>query len=149
MAEIKDATGAPTPVKLHTGEVVIASPLSQRDLITIVKKIRATRLKESIEAIPRDLPENLFKDLYREAVREANHIDIEEAMNNSLDMADVEIVTTIITLSLRKNQPNFTSGKIDEIIDNNNDLNAIMNAINSSEEVVTDETSAVEDDKKK
>lgn len=126
-----DVTAAKVPVRLKNGDIVIVSPFTNRDLMTIFKFIQKCYLAKMVEAIPKDVSAEQYKAAYSEALRISKDFTIEKIGELIAELADIDIVSLVIRLAIQKDSNGDVSKKVDGIIDNQEDFNAVMSAINS------------------
>lgn len=123
-----DVVAAETPVRLHNGEIVIVAPYSNRDMLTVFKIIQKKKLAALVEAIPKDLDAKLYKSAYAEAVEISKNFNI-TSIDDLLSFTDYEVFSTIIMLAIRKNYKGDVGKKADEILDCQEDFEALIAAI--------------------
>ena len=138
-----DVTAAGVPVTLSNGEIVIITPYSQRDMMTVLKLIQRKNLNTLIAAIPKDLPTGLYRAAYAEAIKISKEFDINSIGANLAEMADEEILQTMIMLAIQKTYKGDASKKALSIMDNQDDFTRVMNAVNGQGEDTADETEDV------
>lgn len=127
-----DVTAAKIPVKLSNGDIVIVSPYSNRDLLSVFKMVQRKYLAQMVEAIPHNLPPEQYRAAYAEALAESKGFSIEQVGKLIGELADVEIVHTMILMAIQKDYKGNAAKVVDAIIDNQDDFNAVMTAINNS-----------------
>ena len=137
-----DVTGAGVPVKLSSGEHVIVTPYNNRDTMTVLKLMQKKNLENLVSAIPKDLPKDLYKAAYSEAIKISKEFDINNT-NALQEMADEEILQTMVRLAIQKTYKGDADKKALEVMENIDDLTAIMNVINGQGEDAADETEDV------
>ena len=125
-----DVTAAGVPVRLSNEELIIVSPLSNRDLISIFKLIQKKNLESLVAAIPKDLPTALYRAAYAEAIKLSKEFDIDNIGKALQEMMDEDIIQTMLLLAIQKNYKGDASKKALEIMDNQDDLNSVRGAIN-------------------
>jgi len=134
-----DVTAAGVPVKLSSGEMVIITPYSQRDVMTVLKMIQQKKLATLIAAIPKDLPTELYRAAYAEAIKISQEFDINQIGKNLADMADEEILQTMLMLTLQKTYKGDAGKKALQIMDNQQDFEKVMIAANGQGKDLTKE----------
>lgn len=131
---MNDATAAPVPVRLNSGEMVLVSPLTQRGVVSLLKAVKKSKLDEAIAAIPRDLDKELYKELFRDAIQQANNITIDTIDKK---LADIDVLETTLRFILRDSK--LTEEQMFNILNSQNDTNAVLNAAtNQQTECVED-----------
>ena len=125
-----DVTAAGVPVRLSNGELIIVSPLSNRDLISLFKLVQKKNLESLVAAIPKDLPTVLYRAAYAEAIKLSKEFDIDNIGKALQEMMDEDIIQTMLLLAIQKNYKGDASKKALEIMDNQDDINSVMGAIN-------------------
>ncbi len=123
-----DVVAEETPVRLHNGEIVIVAPYSNRDMLTVFKTFQKKKLATLVEAIPKDLDAKLYKAAYAEAVEISKNFDISN-FEEMLSFADYEVFSTVIMLAIGKNYKGDVGKKADEILDCQEDFEALIEAI--------------------
>lgn len=124
-----DVTAAGIPVKLSSGEIVIVTPYNNRDMMSVLKLIQKKNLENLVAAIPKDLPTALYRASYAEAIKLSKEFDINNK-NVLQEMADEEILQFMLTLAIQKTYKGDASKKALEIMDNVEDFNNVMTAVN-------------------
>lgn len=121
----------PTPVLLHDGRCVVASPLTEADLMGFLKHVQQERLTMFLRAIPRELPDKERQKMARIAMKEASHFEFTEY---SVDPADIPI---FIFLSLKKKNA-VTLEQVREMCENPEDLDALLLAFTGPKPIKED-----------
>lgn len=131
-------SNAPTPVTLSDGSIVIVSPLTSRDMMTIFNFVRQKELTRLLAAIPKDTDVETRKMMIKLAYEESNQFSIAD---NSVIWQDLEVIKQTFFLALRKDTMGITLEKVDSLMQDESNVEAILSAINSKpkdEEPVTD-----------
>ena len=129
-----DVTAAGIPVRLLTGEIVIVTPYNNRDMMSVLKMIQRKNLENLVAAIPKDLPTAVYRAAYAEAIKISKEFNINEIGKTIQEMADEEIIQTMLTLAIQKSYKGDASKKALEIMENTDDFNAVMSAVNGQGE---------------
>lgn len=129
-----DVTAAGIPVKLSSGEIVIVTPYNNRDMMSVLKMIQRKNLENLVAAIPKDLPTAVYRAAYAEAIKISKEFDLNEIGKTIQEMADEEIIQTMLTLAIQKSYKGDASKKALEIMENTDDFNAVMSAVNGQGE---------------
>lgn len=129
-----DVTAAGVPVRLSTGEIVIVTPYNNRDMMSVLKMIQRKNLENLVAAIPKDLPTAVYRAAYAEAIKISKEFNINEIGKTIQEMADEEIIQTMLTLAIQKSYKGDASKKALEIMENTDDFNAVMSAVNGQGE---------------
>lgn len=141
---MSNVLAAETPVRLHNGDVVIVAPFTNREMLTIFNLIRRKRQSALVESIPKDLPPELYKAAYTEAVKMSQDFAIDNIGDVISELADIDIIATIVRLAIHKRFKGDIEKKVDEILDNQEDFNAVLAATNSSDDTEDEEDSGNE-----
>ena len=122
-----DVAAAKVPVRLSNGNVVIVTPFTNRDLLTIFKMVQKKYLSKMVEAIPHDLPPEQYRAAYAEALAESKGFSIEQIGQLIGELADIDVVHTMLLMAIQN-----ADKVVDAIIDVREDFDAVMQAINTS-----------------
>ncbi|MBQ2622286.1 MAG: hypothetical protein IJF84_13185 [Thermoguttaceae bacterium] len=127
-----DVAAAKVPVRLSNGNVVIVTPFTNRDLLTIFKMVQKKYLSKMVEAIPHDLPPEQYRAAYAEALAESKGFSIEQIGQLIGELADIDVVHTMLLMAIQKDYNGNADKVVDAIIDVREDFDAVMQAINTS-----------------
>ena len=85
-----------------------------------------------VEAIPHDLPPEQYRAAYAEALAESKGFSIEQIGQLIGELADIDVVHTMLLMAIQKDYNGNADKVVDAIIDVREDFDAVMQAINTS-----------------
>lgn len=121
-------SNAPTPVTLSDGSIVIVSPLTSRDMMTIFNFVRQKELTRLLAAIPKDTDIDTRKMMITLAYEESRQFSIAD---NSVIWQDLEVMKQAFFIALKKETMGMTLEKVDSIMQDEKNMELILSAINN------------------
>ena len=99
-------------------------------MISLFKLVQKKHLENLVAAIPKDLPTALYRAAYAEAIKLSKEFNIDSIGKALQEMMDEDIIQTMLLLAIRKTYKGDAAKKAEEIMDNQDDINSVMGAIN-------------------
>ena len=127
---MQDVTAAKMPVRLSNGDIVIVSPFTNRDLLSLFKLVQKKYLAKMVDAIPRDLNSEQYRAAYAEALQVSKGFSIDKVGELIAELADIDIMAMVFQFAIQKDYNGDVAKRVDQILDNQEDYLAVMKAIN-------------------
>lgn len=133
---ITNAAAAPVPVKLESGKIVIVTPLTSQDVMSVLRFGRQRELQAMLSAIPKDADEPTRRMMTQVAFEDSRNFDV----NSSVFWSDAEVLQMVLHFALKHAHSDMTPEKAAKFAENPNDWNSLLSALNG--EVQDPETEA-------
>ena len=114
------------PVTLRDGRSYMLTQLCSRDMMAVVKAAKQRRFAAIVGAIPETCSAEDRKAIFAMAKDEMDKLNVEDESVWS----DLDNLALILYFALRKEQPNITIGDVTEMLDDDDNLKVLVEALN-------------------